>query len=261
MAIRLTVCGPRGSFPAYGEAFCEFGCDTSCYCLRDGDRGLIMDCGSGLTKALELLGDCAVIDVLLSHVHYDHIMGLFENAEFFRDRNVKFYGNFPTWRKAEAGNQDGGSLFSVDTMIPGIVRSVDKNLVYELDSGFSVRFSTSNHGDGTSMMEIMKGGIRICFTGDYEHEPEYSITRWVAGCDLLLFDGSYTPSDYPKFKGWGHSSWEDGCRIALEAGVGKLVITHHAPQYDDRMLLQQEQLARQLFPAADFARQNSVYEL
>jgi len=261
MPVQLTVCGPRGSFPAYGEQYLEFGNDTSCYCLRDGENGLILDCGSGLGKAAEVLKDCRAVDVLLSHVHYDHIMGLFENRDFFRNREVTFYGGFAVWRKAETENTDGKVLFPIDSLIPGLVKNAEHGVSYSLRSGFQVRFSSSNHGDGTQMIEVSKDKLRICYTGDYEHDSGYSLDKLVAGCDLLLFDGSYTPNDYPKYKGWGHSSWEEGVNIAIAAKVKKLLITHHAPQYNDELLLREEQKARLFFTDVDFARQNSVYEL
>jgi len=257
MATVLTVCGSRGSFPTAGERFREYGTETSCYCLRDGDGGLIIDCGSGLYRALELLKDCSSVDVVLSHVHYDHIMGLFENRAFFEERDVTFYGNFDAWRAEESGD----SLFSVDALIPGKKRQAEFGIAYELSSGFTVRFSPSNHGDGTAMIEITKEAMHLRFTGDYEHSGESEAERWTGDCDLLLFDGSYAPEDYPKFKGWGHSSWETGCRIAEGSGAKKLLITHHAPQYDDAALEEQERRAKVIFPEVEFARQDSVYIL
>ena len=258
MTIQMIVCGSRGSFPTYGDRYSVFGYDTSCYAFRCGSRGLIIDCGSGLGRACGELKGCESIDILLSHVHYDHIMGLFDCRQFFETKKTVIYGNFESWQAEE---KESGSLFSLMQLLPGEKKQVKNGERYLLNSGFSVRFFPSNHGDQTSMIEVSAGNARLFYTGDYEAGEDTAPFRHAENCDLFLFDGSYSPEDYPKYKGWGHSGWDRGAEIAEKYHVKKLVITHHAPQYDDESLLMQEKRIKTLFAPAVFARQNDVYEL
>ena len=53
------------------------------------------------------------------------------------------------------------------------------------------------------------------------------------GADLVVYDSMYTDGTYENFKGFGHSTWEEGVRLVKEAGAKKLVIFHHDPTHDD----------------------------
>ncbi len=52
----------------------------------------------------------------------------------------------------------------------------------------------------------------------------------------MIYDSSYTDAEYPRYKGWGHSTWQEGMRIADAAGVGTLAIFHHDPSHDDAFM-------------------------
>lgn len=261
MSLKVHVCGARGSFPTYGKEYDIYGQDTSCYVIRDGSYAIILDCGSGLAGAAGLLAGCKKIDVLLSHIHYDHILGLFELPPVFGEAEVGFYGAFDAWISTEKGWHGQESLFRIEDLTGGRIHPVNMNTTYEMTNGFRVGFTPSSHGDDTAMIDIRKDGKRICFTGDYEHCDTSDIGLWARGCDLLMFDGSYTQDNYQLFQGWGHSRWEDGCRIAKENGIRQLLIVHHAPQSDDRMLAAYERKSWEIFERTIFAKQGREYRV
>ena len=74
----LTVWGARGSIPAPAAANTRYGSDTSCVEVRCGDRVLVFDAGTGIVGCGRKLYEEQVgeIDILLTHCHFDHIIGL-----------------------------------------------------------------------------------------------------------------------------------------------------------------------------------------
>jgi ribonuclease BN (tRNA processing enzyme) len=52
----------------------------------------------------------------------------------------------------------------------------------------------------------------------------------------MIYDSSYTDAEYPRYKGWGHSTWQEGVRVAEAAGVGTLAIFHHDPSHFDAFM-------------------------
>ena len=78
-----------------------------------------------------------------------------------------------------------------------------------------------------------------------------SVVGLVRGADMMIYDASYTDDEYPRYRGWGHSTWQEGVRIAEEAGVGRLVIFHHDPNHDDDAM---DAIAEQ----ADRARRGTI---
>ena len=74
-----------------GFQFLRFGGATSCYILRAEKHALVLDCGTGLYDAAPYLAGCAEIDVLLTHLHYDHILGLLDSSAIPSDARVRVY--------------------------------------------------------------------------------------------------------------------------------------------------------------------------
>ena len=76
----------------------------------------------------------------------------------------------------------------------------------------------------------------VCYITDTEHDPkqlDQGIVDLVRGCDLLIYDCTYTDEEYLNHVGWGHSTWQEGVRIADAANVKTLVLFHHDPNHDD----------------------------
>jgi ribonuclease BN (tRNA processing enzyme) len=55
----------------------------------------------------------------------------------------------------------------------------------------------------------------------------------VRGATTLVHDASYTPDEYDRHRGWGHSTYDDAVQLALDSGVEELVLFHHKPERDD----------------------------
>jgi ribonuclease BN (tRNA processing enzyme) len=55
----------------------------------------------------------------------------------------------------------------------------------------------------------------------------------VGDADLLIHDSMYTEAEYPNRVGWGHSTFEQSLRLAMDGGVKKLLFTHHDPMRTD----------------------------
>ena len=254
--LELFICGTRGTRPISGPEFQEFGGATVCYVVRRDDYAVVIDCGSGLYSAGPLLRDCKEIDVLISHLHYDHILGLLSYEVFPEQALIRFVSNFDRWFGSETLARFMRPPFWPYTPQFGALRSVDPPETFRLRRGCSVDFIPSNHPDDAVLMRLNISGRKLCFACDYEHGGK-SLDDWVYGCDLLVYDGMYGPTEYPSHTGWGHSSWTYGCRLALENEVGCLLISHHGPNRDDETLRQEEARAQELFKKTYFARQGT----
>ena len=72
---------------------------------------------------------------------------------------------------------------------------------------------------------------------------------------------TYTAEEYAGRIGWGHSTWQEGVRLARAAGVGRLVLFHHEPDHDDQAMLRIEAQAQALLPATVAAREGATLVL
>ncbi|MEK6825681.1 MAG: MBL fold metallo-hydrolase [Nanoarchaeota archaeon] len=155
-----------------------------------------------------------------------------------------------------AGQQDvnrGYFPITIDQM--GSRLSFNDLKQYELlINGLNVSYMVhSAHPGGMFSYQMSEYGKRIVFAGDYEHdgkdygnfgENDQSMIAWARNADALVIDAQYTPEEYEKKKGWGHSQIERICELAAAANVEKVYITHHDPVHTDEILKTMETRAQ-----------------
>jgi phosphoribosyl 1,2-cyclic phosphodiesterase len=93
-----------------------------------------------------------------------------------------------------------------------------------------------NHPNGATGYRIEYGGKVVAYITDTEHRPgerDPHVLTLINGADVMIYDASYTDAEYPAHRDWGHSTWQEGIRLADAAGVKTLVIFHHDPGHDD----------------------------
>ena len=92
--MKITIRGVRGSIPTSGPATEKYGGNTSCTDVSAEGWQLVLDAGSGMRNSNT--GDRPLnnrIDILLTHLHFDHIQGLgFFNPLFDPTMEVHIWG-------------------------------------------------------------------------------------------------------------------------------------------------------------------------
>jgi ribonuclease BN (tRNA processing enzyme) len=116
-----------------------------------------------------------------------------------------------------------------------------------------------NHPGGASGYRIDSPTGSVIYVSDHEHgiaEIDDGIAKQATGADLLIYDAHFTPAEYERFKGWGHSTWLEATRLANRAAVGQLLLFHHNPARKDRDMPEILADARREFAATEIAREN-----
>jgi phosphoribosyl 1,2-cyclic phosphodiesterase len=101
------------------------------------------------------------------------------------------------------------------------------------------------------------------YATDLEHghaQLDSALRESAAEADLLIYDAQYTPAEYEKYRGWGHSTWVEGVRVAREAGAKRLLLFHHDPSHDDAFLDEIARAAGEEFGTVAPAQEGSVVE-
>ena len=257
MSFRVQFWGTRGSIPSPGRSTVRYGGNTPCVEVRTADGWLvILDAGTGIRELGRTLieranGGPIQGDIFLTHAHWDHIQGIPFFAPIFQRGN-----HFTIWGSA-----------SLETSIDRVVRDQMSPVVFpvafeELDA--TIDFRTLAEGErctGTgyevTAMEVRHPGGALAYrfveprakpgalvyVSDNElgHSDRYSTpTGWrerfvefVRGATVLVHDATYTTEEYDHHRGWGHSTYRDCVDLALQAGIGTLVLFHHEPRRTD----------------------------
>jgi len=268
--LQIRFWGVRGSTCASGPQFVEFGGHTPCVEIRCGERLFIVDAGTGLAAFGGELGASAPreIDILLSHLHLDHIGGLpfFKPALLSKDRVIRTY----------CGHLEGESaMASLDRLFTPPLFPIRLGQlparfehhgfragdVLTFDDGVRVETHLLNHPGGATGFRFCHRGRSVCYISDLEHSdnwPDPGLMQFVRDADLVIYDGMFSDSEYPSCRGWGHSTWQKGVELAQQAGVKALAIFHHYPGHDDDFLKAAEAQLQAAMPTAFVARERQT---
>ena len=257
--------GVRGSVGVSGARTSLFGGHTSCIEITAGRERLIVDAGTGIVPfGLQLqpkAGDH--YDILLTHLHHDHVIGLMLFQPCFVDGvSIDVYcGNLG----GASGEEALRRLFSPPLFpltfedLAARVRFIGFSAGDTLTvGGVSVQTCPLNHPNGATGYRFNHGDRTVAVLTDMEHEggvPTPTLVDFCRDADLVIYDASYDRDDYLRYAGWGHSTWEAGAALAGAANAKSLACFHHAPEYDDDRLTRMEKALKEQFPAGFFARE------
>jgi anti-anti-sigma factor len=227
------------------------GGNTSCVELvTGGDEYVIFDLGTGVREfgnrvvAEHGSGAKRCFNVFLSHVHWDHIMGFpFFRPAYIPGNLIRIHSCHPAVREA-MHKQQSDPCFPVDfRALPATIEFVplEPGRTYEI-AGFSVTSIKQFHAGDSYGYRFSRGDKTIVYSTDCEHkysnlDQSYPFIEFYRNADVLIFDAMYSLADTISVKeDWGHSSNVVAVELAQAAQVRRLVLFHHEPAYDDRMI-------------------------
>jgi len=269
-AMKIRFCGVRGSISAAGKGTQPHRGNTSCVEVRCGAETPSVDSGTGLRPlGIEMARRGPVkASLFLSHYHWDHIAGLPFFAPAYDPRSeLTIHG--ATRRGRDVRQILSGQM--IDPYFPVDLGVLNAHLRFvtlqdggEAHVGKAIlRAAELNHPGGALGFRLEHEGKVMVYATDFEHgtPADERLVELARGADLLIFDAQYTPAEYEgnngvlSRKGWGHSTYEIGVRVAQQAGVKKLALYHHAPERDDKGIEKIAAKAKKLYRGAFAARE------
>ncbi len=250
--MRTTLFGTRGSLATPGPEMARYGGNTSTVEVRENDGTVIvLDAGTGIRRlGTQLKPDTDRVDVLLTHLHMDHLEGLgFFGPLYHPGIDVHI------WGPASSTLSLGARLtrYLSPPLFPVRLRELPRVSLHEVprppfDIGpFHISTELICHPNPTVGYRIESDDGSLVYLPD--HEPALGLRTgqsleplWTsgydlaAGADLLIHDAQYTDEEYEGRIGWGHSTYEHAFAFAALVGARQVVSFHHDPSHDDEML-------------------------
>ena len=235
------------AFPVAGT----YGGNTSCVEIETGGPEYVLcDLGSGVRAfgqaALARHGPASpqTYHFFMSHVHWDHIMGLpFFTPAYIPGNRIRIYGSHP-WLGSALRRQQDEPSFPVDFSFlradiefvhlePGNPREV---------AGLTVTTMLQRHAGDSYGYRFEANGRSVIYTTDSEHKladpvETESFVRFFRNADVVIFDAMYSLADAVSIRAdWGHSSNVVAVEMCQMAGVRHLCLFHHEPAFDDQAI-------------------------
>lgn len=247
--MKVKLWGTRGSLPTPGPETARYGGNTACVQVTGADGSvLVLDAGTGIRRlGAALPVDLPRVDILLTHLHMDHLQGL----GFFRPLRTPGV-NAHIWGPSSALLSLRARLarYLSPPLFPVVLRELECDLtlhevpIEEIRIGnFQITSCLICHPDPTVGFRIQEGSATLTYMPD--HEPALGAREfpmradWVSGfelahnADILIHDAQYTDDEYAARIGWGHSSFKQVVAFARLARVKQLVPFHHDPSHSD----------------------------
>lgn len=276
LAWRVEVFGVRGAIPVPDADFLAYGGNTSCILLERGEDRIVFDAGSGLTRLgarLRRQGRKRA-DILISHLHIDHLSGLFGFPLLFDPQaEVHLYG----WREGGGFAEALTRLIGAPYWPLGLADFPARVAIHEISAGESfclagketgkdrviVRTLPGRHPGGSLIYRVEAGAKSVLYASDCEADEEMRIELEAFARDgtLLIWDANFSGEDLAGHSGWGHSSWPQGIALQRAAGVRQVLMTHYSYEYTDSYLQEQQKLAESADACCLFAKEGMVMEL
>lgn len=285
--MRVKFWGTRGMISSPRPETAIFGGNTPCIQLLHENHLILVDTGFGCTNLGDELmerivnhGDQLNIHIFFTHFHWDHIQGLpFFKPIYFTTTTLNLYS--PVDSRTMLGNLDvlfDGSYSPFESLMSmqAKINLVQLKGKQEIE-GLKVEYHAVNHGSDTrnivhndcyAFKFTKSDNSSVVIITDHEAQQSpvnRSLIEFAKNCDILVHDAQYTEDEYARHTGWGHSSVSQALANAQKINAGLTVLTHHAPNRNDREL---QSLHRSLLQSSkykqlnfEFAREDTIYDV
>lgn len=243
--------------------------------VRADDELIILDAGSGIRElglALEKeFGSRPInLSLLITHMHWDHIQGFPFFVPSYNDKNqIRVFGY--NGLKEILKGQMATPFFPIQLYdLPSRIQfETPASMDFKIGK-VRVHARRMNHPGVCVGYRIVTSKGSIAYLPDHEsydafklhaselhlltpeqiekraREDRAELVKFLKGSDILIIDSQYTDEEYQARVGWGHGSLSSVVSLAVDASIGKLVLFHHDPTHDDKMIDKMVQTARKL---------------
>ncbi len=281
--MRLIIGGVRGSYPVAQPDFMEYGGETTSLLVEGaGGERILLDAGTGV----RLLGERIAAEsgmrralLLMTHYHLDHVVGLPSlgiiydpewtidiaapaHDEYIVESSMSRVMQKPYWPLQVADVQSRIRFVALEGASPRAPLRW---------GGIEIRWCPLPHPGGCTAYRLDEAatGAAFVFATDVEWPEADAAQRETlrALCAephpaaLLLMDAQYTPGEYERFRGWGHSTWRDAVELARASGVAEVRLVHHDPRKNDAALNALQSEIAALHPGVLLARGRDEIEV
>jgi len=265
--MKVEFWGVRGTAPAAGKNFAKYGGHTPCAAVESSAGDLIIvDAGTGIRRLGDRLmagsGSRALeIPLFLTHFHLDHVIGLpFFAPLYSAQTRITFYTPIlpkeaEKWLSGLMARGYFPVAFGETAAAKEFVKVEEESIAI---GKLEISHCPLNHPQGSVAYKIAEQDAGIVFGTDTE-PPEAGMDERLAGflrgAAHFVCDATFTPEEYRRRQGWGHSTWQHGVELARAAGVRNLLLSHLNPDHEDRAI---DELVRQ--SRREFRRTAAAHE-
>lgn len=216
-------------------------------CLMLPEAGIVLDAGSGFFRVRKRL-QTPTLDILLTHAHLDHCVGLTFLHGTVWQRPLKRIAVHGQAKKLAAIREHllNEHIFPAPLPCEWLPLASEPVQI----SGARVTHFPLEHPGGSTGFRLDWPDRSLAYVTDTNATPTADYVARIAGVDLLVHECNFRDGQEEWAVTTGHSCTTPVAQVAAAAGVGRLVLTHFdsLDESDDPIELN---TARKVFPATE----------
>lgn len=259
----VRILGARGSVPVSGRNYIQFGGSTTSFLVKLSGVALIVDAGTGICRIPEDVLIEKKLDLLLTHLHLDHLMGL-PLCPFVMKPERELTIDIPESWEPDTENKIR-QLFSLpywpvtldDLPADILFKRIKKN---DYINNLKVETIDGVHPGGVAVYKISNSEKSIVIATDCTLTDSMfdQLEAFAAHCDLLLIDGQYSDREWENKSSYGHSKWSSAAILGRACEAKKVCVVHHDPMHTDEILSAKEKEIKRIYSSCSFAKEDEM---
>ena len=207
--------------------YCTLGHNCPGFLIYDGENHIMLDCGSGTHRSLEIPNELKNFHVFISHLHEDHYndIGILQYASFCNhnlNRTVE-----PIHIYLPSSPIDKYQKIITEENSFAKYHVISKNNTFHIGN-MNISFMQTKHPIETYAIKVSNKNTTIVYTADLSFASKNEIVEFSKDANLLICESSLLTSyGFPEIN--SHLTAKQAGIIAKEANVKLLVLTHFWP--------------------------------
>jgi ribonuclease BN (tRNA processing enzyme) len=227
------------------------------FLIEYNNKKLLLDCGNGITRLLNLREDLKDLSVIITHYHKDHFGDLgalqyasyvYHNLELI-DKKIKIYlpKNDIAFNKVSitSNNESFAEYHDIDDSYSFHID--DLNITFE---------DNKSHTIESYMVKLQNKDFKIIYTSDIGTTNLSKAADFCKNADLIICESSFLRKHNSNSK--THMTAYDASILANKSNAQKLLLTHFWPEEEKELYLKE---AKQCFNNVEIAEEGKKLTL
>lgn len=240
--------------------YCNSSSNCPGYIYSDGINNIMLDCGPGICRQLNMPNDLNNLSIFISHLHKDHYSEIFSlgYASYCYHRmgmlneRIKLY--IPKMFPGEDGYDDYMLIMNNKDHFFEIVPYDINSKIRVGDANIS--FFENKHSIRSYSTKIEAPSLTMVYTGDMGFSNIDRFVEFCEGCDVLLSEATYLDCDNTVDENHLHA--KEAAYIASLVNVKELILTHFWPEHEKMEYVAE---ATSVFSNVEAADENIIIDL
>jgi ribonuclease BN (tRNA processing enzyme) len=221
---KITV-KPLGTVSPY----CKGKHNCPAFLINYNDKKILLDCGNGITRLLNLPKEIIGLNVFITHLHKDHFgdLGLLQYASYVY-HNLGLLKDKINIYLPSLDYQDNKKAIINTTESFANYNVIDEQTKYMIDDLVISFYDNKSHTIPSYVIKLENADFKIVYTGDVGNTNIDALGHFCKNADLLICESSLVKSHNALTSTHLHA-YEAGM-IAKKANVKQLLLTHFWPE-------------------------------